>query len=59
MDLRLGRKIAFDDAERRTYEGTITELEKPYVFGFGEVDDLLNISLQAEDQGYGQTVNVC
>ncbi|WDQ35103.1 hypothetical protein PTQ21_13065 [Paenibacillus marchantiae] len=36
MDRRLGGKLAFDDAEGTTYEGTITELEKPYVFGFGE-----------------------
>lgn len=40
MDLRLGGKIAFDDAEGTTYEATITELEKPYLFVFREVDDL-------------------
>jgi uncharacterized protein YndB with AHSA1/START domain len=51
MDLRIGGRIAFDDGEGTTYEGTITELEKPYVFGFREVDDLINISLQAEDRG--------
>ncbi|GAS80351.1 SRPBCC family protein [Paenibacillus amylolyticus] len=51
MELRLGGKIAFDDGEGTTYEGTITELEQPYVFGFREVDDLVNISLKAEDKG--------
>ncbi|WP_426249058.1 SRPBCC domain-containing protein [Paenibacillus pabuli] len=51
MDLRLGGMIAFDDGEGTTYEGTITELEKTYVFGFREVDDLVNISLQEEDKG--------
>ncbi|WP_339183117.1 SRPBCC family protein [Paenibacillus sp. FSL R5-0701] len=51
MDLRLGGKIAFDDGEGTTYEGIITELEKPYVFGFREVDDQVNISLQKEDKG--------
>lgn len=51
MDLRLGGKIAFDDGEGTTYIGTITELEKPYLFGFREVDDLINISLQEEDKG--------
>src|SRR3954452_8310988 len=43
MDIRLGGKIAFDDGEGTTYKGTITELEKPYLFGFREVDDLINI----------------
>ncbi|MDK8189223.1 SRPBCC family protein [Paenibacillus sp. UMB7766-LJ446] len=51
MDLRLGGRIAFDDGEGTTYEGIITELEKPYVFGFREVDDLINILLQEEDKG--------
>ncbi|MGA5690921.1 SRPBCC family protein [Cytobacillus pseudoceanisediminis] len=51
MDLRLGGKIAFDDGEGTTYQGTITELEKPNLFGFREVDDLINISLQEEDKG--------
>ncbi|WXB91442.1 SRPBCC family protein [Metabacillus sp. FJAT-53654] len=51
MDLRLGGNIAFDDGEGTTYKGTITELEKPYLFGFREVDDLINISLQEEDKG--------
>lgn len=39
MDLRLGGRIAFDDGEGTTYEGSIIELEKPYV------------SLQEEDKG--------
>ncbi|EFV75319.1 SRPBCC family protein [Cytobacillus pseudoceanisediminis] len=51
MDLRLGGKIAFDDGEGTTYEGIITELEKPYLLGFREVDDLINISLQEEGKG--------
>ena len=51
MDLRLGGEIAFDDGEGTTYIGTITKLEKPYLFGFQEVDDLINISLQKEDEG--------
>ena len=51
MDLRLGGKIAFDDGEGTTYEGTITELEQPYLFAFREVDDLINISLQGEENG--------
>ncbi|MFA1819817.1 SRPBCC family protein [Virgibacillus oceani] len=51
MDLRLGGKIAFDDGEGTTYTGTITELEQPYLFGFLEVDDLINISLQEDDKG--------
>ncbi|MBY0149216.1 SRPBCC family protein [Neobacillus niacini] len=50
MDLRIGGEIAFDDGEGTTYKGTIIELEKPYVFGFREVDDLINISLQVEDK---------
>ncbi|KHF38036.1 SRPBCC family protein [Halalkalibacter okhensis] len=55
MDLRLGGKIAFDDGEGTTYVATITELEKPYLFGFREVDDLINISLQGEDKGCRMT----
>lgn len=55
MDLRLGGKIAFDDGEGTTYEGTITELERPYLFGFREVDDLIHISLQEEDKGCRMT----
>ena len=51
MDLRLGGQIAFDDGEGTTYNATITELEKPYLFSFREVDDLINISLQEEVKG--------
>ena len=51
MDLKLGGKIAFDDGEGTTYEATITELEQPYKFGFREVDDLINISLEKENDG--------
>lgn len=51
MDITLGGTIYFDDGEGTTYTGTITELEKPYLFGFREVDDLINISLQEEDKG--------
>ncbi|MEY8744426.1 SRPBCC domain-containing protein [Paenibacillus tundrae] len=45
-------KIAFDAGEGTRYEGIVTELDKPYVFGFREVDDLINISLQEEVQGW-------
>jgi uncharacterized protein YndB with AHSA1/START domain len=51
MDVRLGGKIDFDDGEGTTYKATITELEKPYLFGFREVGDLVNISLQERDKG--------
>ena len=51
MDLRVGGEIVFDDGEGTTYSATITELEKPYLFGFREVDDLLNILLQEEENG--------
>ncbi|MCG1020975.1 SRPBCC family protein [Sutcliffiella horikoshii] len=51
MDLKLGGKIAFNDGEGTTYEATVTELEKPYLFGFREVDDLINISLHEEEKG--------
>lgn len=51
MDLRIGGKIGFDDGEGTTYTATITELEQPYLFGFREVDDLVNISVQEEDKG--------
>ena len=55
MDLRLGGEIAFDDGEGTTYMATITELEKPYSFGFREVDDLISISLREEDKGCQMT----
>ncbi|MFG6117606.1 SRPBCC family protein [Halobacillus sp. MO56] len=51
LDLRLGGEIGFDDGEGTTYKATITELEEPYVFGFREEGDLVNISLQEEDKG--------
>lgn len=51
MDLRIGGQISFNDGEGTTYNGTITALEKPYLFGFREVDDLINISLQEEGKG--------
>ena len=51
MNLRLGGNIAFDDGEGTTYKGTITALDKPYLFGFREVDDLIEISVQEEDKG--------
>ncbi len=51
MDVRLGGKIDFDDGEGTTYKATITKLEKPYLFGFREEGDLVNISLQEEDKG--------
>ncbi|WP_453996327.1 SRPBCC family protein [Bacillus nitroreducens] len=51
MDLSVGGKIAFDDGEGTTYEGIITELEKPSVFGFREVDDLVHITLVEVENG--------
>lgn len=51
MDLRLGGEINFDDGEGTTYNAIITEMEKPYLFSFREVDDLINISLLEEDEG--------
>lgn len=51
MDFRIGGKIDFDDGEGTTYNATIIELDEPYIFGFREVDDQLNISLQEEDNG--------
>jgi uncharacterized protein YndB with AHSA1/START domain len=51
MDLRIGGSIAFDDGEGSTYTATITELKKPYLFGFREIDDTIHISLQKEDNG--------
>ncbi len=51
MDLKLGGKIAFDDGEGSTYEGIITELDPPHEFGFDEVGDLVNITIQEEDEG--------
>lgn len=51
MDLRIGGKLAFDDGERTKYTATIKELEKPRLFVFNEMDDLISISLQEEDKG--------
>ena len=51
MDLTIDGKIAFDDGEGTTYSGTITELEKPYLFSFREVDDWINITLKEEKEG--------
>lgn len=51
MDLRIGGKISFDDGEGTKYTATITELEKPYLFTFSEMDDLINISLHGEGTG--------
>ncbi|RKD71368.1 uncharacterized protein YndB with AHSA1/START domain [Sinobaca qinghaiensis] len=51
IDLRIGGGIAFDDGEGTTYNGVITELEQPHVFGFREEDDLLNIVIRKEDTG--------
>lgn len=53
MDLRIGGRIVFDDGEGTTYKATVTELEKPYLFGFREVDDLINISLYEEQEDKG------
>lgn len=51
MDLKIGGPIDFDDGEGTSYKATITELKKPYSFGFREIDDLISISLQEENQG--------
>lgn len=51
MDLRIGGHIAFDDGEGTIYKATITELKKPYLFGFREIEDLISISLQEENEG--------
>ncbi|MGM0846455.1 MAG: SRPBCC family protein [Bacillota bacterium] len=51
MNLRLGGEICFDDGEGTTYKATITELEEPYLFGFREEGDLVNITLQEKDKG--------
>ncbi|MDF2836570.1 MAG: hypothetical protein K0Q63_2210 [Paenibacillus sp.] len=51
MELETGGKIAFDDGEGSTYEGTITTFNPPSVFAFREHDDLLNIELQAKGDG--------
>lgn len=51
MEIKIGGQIAFNDGEGTTYTATITELEKPYLFSFREVDDLINISLEEENQG--------
>ncbi|MFL0582922.1 SRPBCC domain-containing protein [Solibacillus silvestris] len=51
MDVKLGGQIAFDDGVGTTYTATITELEKPYLFSFREVDDLINISLEEDNRG--------
>lgn len=51
MDVKLGGQIAFDDGGGTTYTATITELEKPYLFSFREVDDLINISLEEDNRG--------
>lgn len=53
MDLRIGGEISFDDGEGTTYKATVTEFEKPYLFGFREVDDLINISLHEEHEDKG------
>lgn len=51
VDVKLGGQIAFADGEGTTYTATITELEKPYLFSFREVNDLINISLEEDNQG--------
>lgn len=51
MELKMNGIIKFDDGEGTTYEGIITELEKSKVFGFREVDDLINISLKEDGKG--------
>lgn len=55
MDLRVGGEIQFDDGEGTKYKATITELEKPYIFAFREIDDLIHISLEGENDGCKMT----
>lgn len=55
MGLKIGGKISFDDGEGTTYEGMITELDEPYEFGFHEGDDLINITLQQDQNGCRMT----
>ncbi|SDP63541.1 SRPBCC domain-containing protein [Halobacillus aidingensis] len=47
----MDRGVSFDYGEGSTYEAIITELEKPHIFEFREVDDLLQISFQKEGEG--------
>ncbi|WP_042221890.1 SRPBCC domain-containing protein [Oceanobacillus manasiensis] len=51
MELKVGGKIKFDDGEGSNYEAVITEYNPPSTFCFKEMDDLLEISIQAADQG--------
>lgn len=51
MEQRLGGKINFDDGEGTTYQGTITEFEQPTSFSFNEDGELINISLEEENEG--------
>lgn len=49
INLKIGGEIAFDDGEGSKYTATITEFEKPYLFSFREMDDLVSISLKEEN----------
>jgi len=51
MDLRTGGRIFFDDGEGSTYEGIIIDFNSPHTFAFREVEDLVQISLQDENEG--------
>ena len=52
MDLSLGGKIEFGDGEGSIYHAVITELKRPHLFSFREIDDLVNISSLEESNGY-------
>ncbi|WP_101845593.1 SRPBCC family protein [Halobacillus sp. Marseille-P3879] len=51
MDLKEGGRIQFDDGEGAAYEAVILDLKPPHVFNFREIEDLIEISLQEENEG--------
>ncbi len=51
LDLRLGGRVSFDDGEGTTYEGVVTELDRPWRFAFTEGDELLRLELRPHDDG--------
>ncbi|WP_077622661.1 SRPBCC domain-containing protein [Sediminibacillus massiliensis] len=51
MELKEGGAIAFDDGEGSIYEAVITQLDEPRIFAFREVDDLIEITMQEEQEG--------
>ncbi|MET3504288.1 SRPBCC family protein [Halalkalibacter oceani] len=51
MDLTIGGKITFVDGEGSLYEAVITEFHPPHAISFQEIDDLLEIQIDATEQG--------